>query len=175
VKRAYSPGFGRDRPSAARIQSTTECLLRSRGPFARHDSRNNWWRGRRYGPFSANSECKLSGMNAKQLNRVTNLIHATIFLLSSRVEAASRHLWTAQFPKLRMKSVTAREDNRMKRKNTYRWAIISKPRVHIASTIFARSSRSATLSFCWRKIDACWSEDLIIRATKTWYGGEEDG
>lgn len=54
-------------------------------------------------------------------------------------------------------------------------AIISKPFAHMASTILALSSASATLSFCWRKMEACWSEDLMIRATKRSYGGVEEG
>jgi hypothetical protein len=83
-------------------------------------------------------------------------MHDTIFLLSSAVDAASRHRWTAQLPNLRVEGKVV---NNPKKKDPtaeiYLCAIISKPLAQMASTILALSSRSATLSFCCRNIDAC--------------------
>jgi len=113
------------------------------------------------------TNCLFSATMRQRRRWRTNRIQATILRRSSTVEAASRQRWTAQFPNLRGEE--GRLDvNGKEHFEAYLWAIISKPRAQIASTIFARSSASATLSFCWRKIEACWSEDLMIRATKTW-------
>jgi hypothetical protein len=35
--------------------------------------------------------------------------------------------------------------------------------------------RKLTLSFCWRKMLACWSAFLMMRATNAAYGGDDAG
>ena len=93
----------------------------------------------------------------------TDLMQVMILRFSLGGAAALRQCWTAQLPNLRSINYMS---NQWANKNL--WAIISKPLIQIALTILAHSFTSATLSFCWRKIEACWSEDLMIRVTKDW-------
>jgi hypothetical protein len=80
----------------ARKRSGGEYPPRNRVPFGGRGIRNSWLQGRRPVPYLQ------LGMLFKEVGRKPRayLMQLTIFLRSSGVAAASRHLWTAQLPKL---------------------------------------------------------------------------
>ena len=145
---AYSLTSERGHQEVIRKQLRGEYLLRSRALFAGHGNRSNWWPARRFDHFKSkyisNADTRTAG------DFLTAYIRRSFFfpLLSRRLQDSVERpsFQTCHRFRRRMCEVCP---------VTHLWAIISKPRAQIASTILARSFKSATLSFCCRKIEAC--------------------
>lgn len=95
ARHAYLPVLERVLRREAPRRSRAGCPLRNQGPFGERDSHNSWWQARRHVPYTR--FVVRSGTGHKH---EFNLMQATILRRSSSVAAASRHLCTAQLPKL---------------------------------------------------------------------------
>lgn len=102
--RACSPKSMQGPRGEARKRSGGEYPPHNQVPFGGRDIRNSWSQGRRPVPYLQ------LGMLFNEGGRKPRayLMQLTIFFLSSGVAAASRHLWTAQFPKLVVRHISIR-------------------------------------------------------------------